>query len=465
LSTLHRIMVAVALVAVISGTAYSLGLFNRPPKAAFTYRTPARTLKYIAPTDRDLIIFTNESTDPETPLEKMICDWYVRYNQTGDWKHLNSSTHHWGRLPVSNGKGHEIKLVVSDGEKEDSTIAVLPLDPYKLPQYRVIRLGIPTKRVTYFIGRHFSGGWGAPPATEEMKESLAVIRDELGCNAISLEGDYEDVMVECAEIAITMRFKEITLVPRYSKKAPGIDIHIDEHVERTIAFSKKAEELRRKSDSIILSIGTELTWTVQGIAPGLTKEERLKNMEGRTGDDYPPELRDKLNSYLKQIIDEVRKGFKGRVTYAASVAERFAVQWSELGFDMVAPHLYLWDSPQALTVPGEKWILITVERMRILARGRPFYVSEFGCQTFEGASKLEIEYNGTQAHSQEEQAHNIVNSVNAFEKARIDGINLWAFLYKDVPDAESYGILKWERNSVQRRKLGFYAYQSFVVAA
>ena len=41
---------------------------------------------------------------------------------TGDWKSLNNSKDHWGRLPVSNEKGHEIKLVVLDGMKEDSFV-------------------------------------------------------------------------------------------------------------------------------------------------------------------------------------------------------------------------------------------------------------------------------------------------------------------------------------------------------
>ena len=120
-------LILIGLFLLDGGAVYVKQLINRPPKTAFTYRTPTRTLKYIAPTDRDLILFLNNSTDPDG--DPLTSKWYVRYNGTGDWKLLTSSRDHWGKLPVSNEKGHEIKLVVSDGMKENSTTIVLPVDP------------------------------------------------------------------------------------------------------------------------------------------------------------------------------------------------------------------------------------------------------------------------------------------------------------------------------------------------
>jgi hypothetical protein len=450
-------LVVVGLFFVDGGQIYVRQLLNRAPKAAFTYRTPTRTLKYIAPTDRDTIMFLNNSTDPDG--DPLISKWYVRYNGTGDWKLLNSSRDHWGRLPLSNEKGHEIRLAISDGTKEDSASVILPVDPGRLSQYSQAKLGIPIKSITYFTGRHFAGEFGDPPTEDEMVESLTIIRarGELGCNAISLEGDYEDVTLRCAEIAMTAGFKEIILVPRYCKKNPDTDITMDEHVEKTVAFSKKAEELRKKSDTIVLSIGTELTFTVRGITSGLTKTERIKEMEGKTGDDYPPEMRDRLNAYLKKILDGVRPNFHGKVTYCSAVGERFAVAWKELDLDIVAPHLYTWNY---LPPTPQEWMLRVVRRLR--QPGKPFYASEFGCETFIGSANDE-DYKG-QTYSQDEQAKNIIDSIGNMEKAGIDGMNLWAFLYKGVPDVESYGVLRWEKNSMQRRKLGFYAYQSFTLS-
>jgi len=138
---LIAVLLIVGIFFVDGGAVYVKQLLNRPPKAAFTYRTPTRTLKYIAPTDSDMIMFLNNSTDPDG--DELTCKWYVRFNGTGDWKILNSSRDHWGRLPVSNEKGHEIRLIVSDGMKESSSSVVLPVDIAS--HYDMRASGVPIK--------------------------------------------------------------------------------------------------------------------------------------------------------------------------------------------------------------------------------------------------------------------------------------------------------------------------------
>jgi len=53
------VLLVVGIFFVDGGSAYIKQLINRSPKAAFMYRTPTRTLKYIAPTDRDMILLLN----------------------------------------------------------------------------------------------------------------------------------------------------------------------------------------------------------------------------------------------------------------------------------------------------------------------------------------------------------------------------------------------------------------------
>lgn len=117
------IFIVVGIFLLDGGSTYIKQLTNHPPKAAFTYRTPTRTLKYVAPTDRDPIMFLNNSTDPDG--DPLTSTWQIRFNGTGDWKILNNSRDHRGRLPASNEKGHEIKLAVSDGARDDSVSALV----------------------------------------------------------------------------------------------------------------------------------------------------------------------------------------------------------------------------------------------------------------------------------------------------------------------------------------------------
>jgi hypothetical protein len=172
------------------------------------------------------------------------------------------------RLPAAE---HEVGLRVSDGIKEDykaetvaidgqstSAIKSITADPSDLPEYPKKELKIPIKGVNYLIGSHFKGNWGKPVEEPEMEEWLDVIRQELGCNAIKLVGDYDDVMVSCAQKAIDKGFKEIILSPRYEKKSADTDFTIDEFVQKVTAFSTRAEELREQSNSIILCTGEEL---------------------------------------------------------------------------------------------------------------------------------------------------------------------------------------------------------------
>jgi len=456
LSTLHRIMVAVVLVAVISGVAYSLGFFNRPPKAAFTYRTLTRTLRYIAPTDQDTIVFQNESSDTETPLEKLISTWYVRYNGTGDWKPLNSSTHYRGRLPVSNEKGHEIRLVVSDGSKEDSTSVTVPVDQATL--YPLKRVGMRFKGVNYMIGHRFEDKLYPPTSELEMEESLEVIRNDLGCNAIKFVGDYEDVLVKAAEIAMRKRYEMIIISPRYWHKTAKEDYTIDEHVEKVVLFSQSAEKLREMSSTIVLCIGEELEFGIRGITNSSTYDQRVAEYGAMTSKQKNDIVLSKLRDYLSTMIREVRKYFHGKITYAHTGSTAYRFNYAEFDLDIVGPMLYWY--------PDERGFSRKVAQFRVL--GKPYVSTEFGCHCWKGAMNVSgsaWQYYKDQEYSQEEQAVCIVRTMNIYLSNGLDGAFVFIWMRRQPNDARSYGIVRYYGDGkLLTRKLGFYAFQSFIVS-
>jgi len=445
LSTLQKTVVAVVLIAVIGGVGYGLGWFNRPPKAAFTYRTPTRTLKYIAPTDRDLIIFQNESTDPETPLEKLISNWHVRFNGTSDWKLLNSSTHHWGRLPASNEKGHEIKLIVSDGAKEDSMVAVLPVDHAYLAQYPARRLGIPIKGID--IDSRF--------VIDDTlaNEALEVIKSELKCNGVHPHQNREEVIIQCAKLAIDKRFESIVLAPRYGQS--GEDIDFDEYITRLVRFSRKAEELRKTANSVTLEIGVELSYQLRGVYNGSTYRDRI---EEAWVNRKRKEVQDRLHSYLLKLVRGIRENFQGKLVYSKGGLEE--IRWDQLDIDIIGGEKYF--ATEWFTKESHLKDVLTLKKF-----GRPVFITDFGCASYRGATRWGGDawrrYAGEE-RSQEEQANGIEISVENFEGARVDAIFLFEFIRRDLNDANTYAILEYRASSLWRRKLGFYAYQSFVAS-
>ncbi|MFQ6084529.1 MAG: glycosyl hydrolase, partial [Candidatus Aminicenantia bacterium] len=329
---------------------------------------------------------------------------------------------------------------------------VIEVDPDEL--YPERKLGIPIKGINYHIGRRFIGYYGVPPTELEMEEALTIIRNELGCNAIKIYGDYEDLMITCAKKSFDKNFKTIILSPRYSKKNPSEDMDIEGHIENIIEFSKIAENLRKKSDSIILSVGDELTISVRGITGGLTYEERVKEMKDKWTDIT---YQNKLNLYLKKIIKGVRENFKGKITYASAGGERFGINWDDLDFDIIGPHYYIakeWYTKEEMIKT-----LLSYKKYN-----KPIYITEFGCSSYEGASRWGgggfFNYTN-QKYSQKEQAQTIEESIKVYEQAHVDGIFLWEFIERFGDDAKSLGIIKYNEDNPMERKLGFYMYKSY----
>jgi hypothetical protein len=441
-------LIIVGLLLMDGGSVYIKQLINRPPKAAFSFQTSTRTLKYIAPTDRDLIIFINESTDPDG--DPLTSQWFIRCNGTGDWKLLNNSRDHWGRLPVSGEKGHEIKLIVSDGTKEDTTTRFVPVDSSNM--YLAEPWNVPVKGIVYHVGWGSKGSWSESPSDDEMIEALMVIQDELRCKSLRIQGGLNDRILKCLQIASSMGFSTIFVNPLYLE---DYDVTIQEHGRRVADLARRIAGYAGGA-SVVLGVGNSLSLYAGGIMLGKTLPERRKQF-----DDYWKDRSqyDKLlNLELKRVIEDVRTSFAGRLTYSKGSWE--TVDYSGLGIDVVSV------MPYYRTDIREERFIQRITESRV--SGKPLFAAETGSATFEGCDQWGSEadkYYTNQSYDQAEQARLIRLNINLIKRCGVDALFLYAFMERKTLDHGSFGIMKYERTTLFRRKLGFYAYQSFVVAS
>jgi hypothetical protein len=247
-------------------------------------------------------------------------------------------------------------------------------------------------------------------------------------------------MIKAAKISMRQGFKAILLSPYYRRTGPQRqNATINDHISKITEFSKKVEDIRNGSDAIVLAVGNEFT--------NIYPEVKIEN----------------LNPLLQRMIEVIRQNYKGRITYcsAGGIAEKLGVDWRNLKIDIVAPHLYL----------SREWLdenRFVGDIMKLKAMGKPIYASEFGCASYEGGSKYggaADQYYKGQRENQEEQAQHVKDTVACFQRAGIDGMFLAFLLERHEIEAMNMGILTYGKLGLSRRKLGFYAYQSFVVAA
>jgi len=419
------------------------------PIPEFNYRTADRTLLFVNPISSEEIQFHNV-TDDSAFSPPLAYEWSV----DGEAKSTDRDYSTKLTETQTSKVPHIIKLTAKRGRETSSTNSYVDVDPESLPQYTSKKLNIPVKGVVYRVG-YRSGGWH--PAEDETRECMWVTRNELGCNSVLIMGVNDQVILEAGRIAAQEGIDTILLSPRaYSET-----YSIDEHVKRIIKFSKSAETLRTQFPGIVLVVGNELTIDTMGLLKSPTYRGRIKEWEQMNN-----QYQVKLNEYLQIIVDGVRKNFHGKITYASAVAEASHVPWNKLGFDIIAPHLYMknpdgnWNDESAL------------KRIRTWQMyKKPLWISEFGCGTYKGASAQgSSSWMSSGSYDQGEQADNITHSVNFFNGAKVDGIFLYVLFEPKADDAQSFGILKYvgtqwngpDSLGIQlRRKQGFYVYQSY----
>ncbi len=222
------------------------------------------------------------------------------------------------------------------------------------------------KGVSYDVGRVMGGNWRPVFDPRIVHRELEIIKNDLHCNTVRICGFDIDRLMVATEDALKQGL-EVWLSPEMWDKSS----------DRTLDYigqaATAAEGLRAAySSRLVLVAGSELTLFMKGIIPGRTFGQRLKNAFSaespvRRGDHNRP-----LNEFLAKVVQDVRKNFHGKLSYASLIWEK--VDWSL--FDFVGVDHYrdnrIKDKYADLLKP-------------LFAYDKPVVITEFGMRTYEGA--------------------------------------------------------------------------------
>jgi hypothetical protein len=225
------------------------------------------------------------------------------------------------------------------------------------------------KGVCYDVGRVMLGrNWRPDFDAKVVHRELEIIKDDLHCNAVRLQGLDLDRLAAAAEDALQQGL-EVWFSPEMWDRPQ------EETRNHVVKGAKRAEELRvRWPNKLVFSVGSEVTLFTQGFLQGTNVLERLAHpslLETlRAGRHNRP-----LNAFLAATNSQVREVFRGPVTYASVGIE--TVDWTP--FDFVGVDLY-----------REKRMRETYPKLieRYKSFGKPLANMEFGCCTFTGAEDL-----------------------------------------------------------------------------
>jgi hypothetical protein len=165
-----------------------------------------------------------------------------------------------------------------------------------------------------------------PAAT---RRELEIIRDDLHCNAVRLQGTDIGRLVTAAADALRLDGLQVWLSPELF----GRDR------EATLAYLARAaaaaEPLHQQFPGrLTFCVGTESSLFTSGIVPGRTVERRIASIRRaglRSGAYAEP-----LQAFLAEAVRRVRRDFGGPLTYASLPFE--VVDWSL--FDVIGVDLY-----------------------------------------------------------------------------------------------------------------------------
>jgi hypothetical protein len=284
-----------------------------------------------------------------------------------------------------------------------------------------------------------------------VRRELAIIRDDLHCNAVQVTGgDPERLELaagHAAELGLEVWFSPYPL-----------ELGSGEILALFADCAARAERLRKSGAEVVFVTGVELSIMNRGFMPGDSLDERLdlllSDPDGRR--ERLAEVSARLNDFLREALAVVRDRFGGRVTYAAVPTEQ--VDWAP--FDIMSVELI-----RSAEVAGQ-----FREGVRTLvAGGKPVAITGFGTAAYQGAGDrggrvLEIlEYDegtgapvrldGEYVRDEAGQATYLREVLEIFDTEGVDGTFVFTFALYDFPhrpdgdprldlDMASLGIVK-----------------------
>jgi hypothetical protein len=203
-----------------------------------------------------------------------------------------------------------------------------------------------------------------------VKRELAIIRDDLRCNAVHVVGgDPErlELAARCAaELGLEVWFSPYPL-----------DLTTTEMLALFADCAQRAERVRQAGAEVVFVTGVELTLMDQGFLPGDTIAERLDRLLGRPGSigERTAEASARLNDFLGDAVTTVREHFQGKITYACIPFER--VDWTL--FDIMSVELIRSAEVADQFQEGVR---------TLVAQGKPVAITGFGTATWRGSGDM-----------------------------------------------------------------------------
>jgi hypothetical protein len=265
---------------------------------------------------------------------------------------------------------------------------------------------------------------------EVVRRDLAVIRDDLHCNAVHLVGGDPERLEQAAHIAADLGL-EVWFSPYPLELAP------DEILRLFDDCARRAERVRAGGAEVVFVAGVELSIMNDGFLPGDDVMDRVKRLLGNA--ERMLEASARLNEFLARAVAVVREHFQGRVTYACIPFER--VDW-EL-FDIMSFELIRSAEVADRYAAGIR---------NVVAQGKPVAITGFGTAAWRGSGAVaprsmeivEVDEGGLPVRVKDgyvrdegEQAAYLRELLEIFEAEGVDGAFVYMFAlnnYTHRPD-------------------------------
>jgi len=287
-------------------------------------------------------------------------------------------------------------------------------------------------------------------APEVVRRELAIIRDDLHCNAVQIIGGVPlrlELAGRCAaDLGLEVWFSPYPL-----------ELEADEILALFADCAERAERLRKDGASVVFVAGAEISLMNRGFIPGDSVGERLARL--LTDPDRPQRVAEvgaRVNEFLARAVAVVRERFSGQITYAAVPMER--VDWTP--FDFITLELIRSADVADQFRDGVR---------ALVAQGKPVAITGFGTATYRGAGDrggqameivesdpdtgAPIRLRGEYVRDEAEQARYLSEVLEVFATEGVDSAFVFLFALHGYPhrpagdprddlDLASFGIVK-----------------------
>jgi hypothetical protein len=289
--------------------------------------------------------------------------------------------------------------------------------------------------VCYDVGRVYGGRFQTRPVFDPATthRELEIIRNDLHCNAVRLQGRDIGRLMTVAGDALRQGL-EVWFSPELFEKS------VPTTLRYLVAAAKAAEPLRERFPGrLVFCVGTEASLFTRGIVPGRTMEKRTAAVRAQVESGTYVQPLQALQAFLADANAAVRQVFHGPLTYASLPFEQ--VDWSL--FDIIGVDHYR-------VARNEDRYVGTLKPF--FSHGKPVVNTEFGHSPYQGDSAdllgLGVADNwslflhqlplvgrcvrprlkkGKHVRDEARQAYEITKTLTLLDAAGVDGAFVWTF--------------------------------------